>query len=213
MSRSDKERIFAESRSTLECSAVRSAPNATLRVRDRSNAGNRSEISSLEIALSYPAKDIFDQLFVYTLLLPTIFISLTPALPSAASLTIAAEPPVRAVAIGLSLWRGKLIEALILREWVVNLGRRNARARVSHLICEPAFRQQGSRRRKGIFPPVDAEGGGRCVGVTPVYVDRMLRALQNAGIISIDRHMLTVNDWVALQDEGDLWSAYLHQKT
>ena len=33
-----------------------------------------------------------------------------------------------------------LIEASILREWVVNVGRRDSRERIAHILCEFAVR-------------------------------------------------------------------------
>ncbi len=33
-----------------------------------------------------------------------------------------------------------LVEASIFREWVLNVGRRNAKTRVAHLLCEFAVR-------------------------------------------------------------------------
>ena len=39
-----------------------------------------------------------------------------------------------------AIWIDSLIDASIFREWVVNLGRRNARARIAHLLCEFAHR-------------------------------------------------------------------------
>ena len=33
-----------------------------------------------------------------------------------------------------------LVEASIFREWVLNIGRRDARSRIAHLLCEFAYR-------------------------------------------------------------------------
>jgi CRP-like cAMP-binding protein len=41
-----------------------------------------------------------------------------------------------------AFWREAFLEAAILREWVVNLGRREALAKVAHLVCELAVRLQ-----------------------------------------------------------------------
>ena len=38
--------------------------------------------------------------------------------------------------IGVALWRDTLIDASVFREWIVNVGRRDARERISHLLCE-----------------------------------------------------------------------------
>ena len=47
-------------------------------------------------------------------------------------------------AIGRAMWLDTLIDLSVLREWVVNLGQRNARSRISHLLCELSLRLQAS---------------------------------------------------------------------
>src|SRR5205085_8724099 len=42
--------------------------------------------------------------------------------------------------IGRAIIQLTLIEASILREWVVNVGRRDARERIAHILCEFAVR-------------------------------------------------------------------------
>ena len=42
----------------------------------------------------------------------------------------------------------RLIDASIFREWVVNVGRRDSRARIAHLLCELALRLQDRRRSR-----------------------------------------------------------------
>ena len=43
-------------------------------------------------------------------------------------------------AIGTAIIQLTLVESSILREWVVNVGRRDARARIAHILCEFAVR-------------------------------------------------------------------------
>ncbi|MEO5972282.1 MAG: Crp/Fnr family transcriptional regulator, partial [Sphingomicrobium sp.] len=43
-------------------------------------------------------------------------------------------------AIGMAMWYETLVEGSIFREWVLNIGRRDARTRVAHLLCEFAMR-------------------------------------------------------------------------
>src|SRR4029079_14209923 len=42
--------------------------------------------------------------------------------------------------VGMSMWYETLVEGSIFREWVLNIGRRNARTRIAHLLCEFALR-------------------------------------------------------------------------
>ena len=68
--------------------------------------------------------------------------TITPAVvawvPVRALRQIARERPT----IGDAFWRDTLIDASIFREWVLNVGRRAAKARISHLLCEFAARGQ-----------------------------------------------------------------------
>ncbi|RYG85929.1 MAG: Crp/Fnr family transcriptional regulator, partial [Alphaproteobacteria bacterium] len=45
-------------------------------------------------------------------------------------------------AVGRAMWRETLIEASIFREWILNIGRRNARTRIAHFLCEIAVRME-----------------------------------------------------------------------
>ena len=43
-------------------------------------------------------------------------------------------------AIGQALWYDTLVDGSIFREWIANVGRRDARTRIAHLLCEFALR-------------------------------------------------------------------------
>ena len=38
--------------------------------------------------------------------------------------------------IGKAMWFDTLVDAAIFREWTTNIGRRDARARIAHVLCE-----------------------------------------------------------------------------
>lgn len=42
--------------------------------------------------------------------------------------------------IAEALWRESVLHSAILKEWIINLGRRRARERIAHLLCEMACR-------------------------------------------------------------------------
>lgn len=130
-------------------------------------------------------------------------------IPQKAIIEVAAHFP----AIGRALSRQTLVEASIAREWMVSLGRRTARQRVSHLICELASLQKAASMTGGpdFAWPVTQEQVADATGLTAVHVNRTMRDLRSDGIISIDRHVLTIGDWDALRREGDFRAAYLHQ--
>ena len=48
-----------------------------------------------------------------------------------------------------ALWLDSLIDSSIFREWVVNVGRRDARERIAHLLCELADRLKSAGLANG----------------------------------------------------------------
>lgn len=114
--------------------------------------------------------------------------------------------------IGEVLWRDSLIDASIAREWIVNIGRRGAMARIAHLLCEYAARRVAA----GFGPPerfelpMTQEQIGDATGLTSVHVNRKLHDLEEIGVIVRDRRDLHIRDWRQLMRIGDFDPAYLH---
>ena len=79
-----------------------------------------------------------------------------------------------------------LIEASMFREWVLNVGRRNARARLAHLLCEFAVRidVQAPNDGRGYALPMTQEQLGDALGLTAVHVNRTLKSLEADGLIT-----------------------------
>jgi len=115
-------------------------------------------------------------------------------------------------AIGQAMWLDTLIDSSIFREWVVNVGRRDARSRIAHLLCEMALRLDavGMRREDGYAFPLTQEQLADATGLTPVHTNRVLQGLRKDGLISLGSHALTVLDWGRLRDVGDFDERYLH---
>ena len=44
--------------------------------------------------------------------------------------------------IGRAMWYETLVDGSIFREWLLNVGRRDARTRIGHLLCEFAMRME-----------------------------------------------------------------------
>lgn len=111
-----------------------------------------------------------------------------------------------------ALWRDTLIDASIFREWVLNVGRRNARARVAHMLCEFAARGQavGLGSPEGFELPMTQEEIGDATGLTSIHVNRTLRALREEGVIAQDGRQLTVRDWPRLREIAGFHADYLH---
>jgi CRP-like cAMP-binding protein len=118
-------------------------------------------------------------------------------------------------AIGTAVIELTLVEASILREWVVNVGRRDARARIAHILCEFAVRleSRGLTTVDGFELPMTQEQLADATGLTSVHVNRVLKSLEGDGLISRRRRNIHFTDWRALQDAGDFSRRYLHIPT
>ena len=105
-----------------------------------------------------------------------------------------------------------LAEASVTREWLLNVGRRDARGRLAHLLCEFAARMdaQGIDNSGGYELPMTQEQLGDALGLTSVHVNRTLRALEGEG--HLKRHGRRIQ--FARMDEirriGEFDPRYLH---
>lgn len=114
--------------------------------------------------------------------------------------------------IGMAMWYDTLVDGSIFREWVANIGRRDAKARIAHLLCEFTLRLEaaGLAEQNSYQLPMTQEQLADATGLTPVHVNRTLRALDEDGLIVRDRRSVTVDSWKRLAEAGDFQSAYLH---
>lgn len=121
---------------------------------------------------------------------------------------IALERP----AVGQALWIDGLVDASIYREWVLNVGRRDARARIAHILCEIAVRMHaaGIIDAADFHLPVTQEQLGDATGMTSVHVNRTLKALAKDGIINHSGRWIAIKDWDKIRQKGDFNPLYLH---
>jgi CRP-like cAMP-binding protein len=115
-------------------------------------------------------------------------------------------------AVGRAMWHETLVEASIFREWTLNVGRRDARARAAHMLCEFAVRLElaGLSARHQYELPMTQEQLADALGLTPVHVNRTLMGLGEDGLISRTHRAVQIEDWQELAKAGDFDSAYLH---
>jgi CRP-like cAMP-binding protein len=114
--------------------------------------------------------------------------------------------------VGRAMWIDTLIDASIFREWVVNVGRRDSRTRVSHLLCEFSLRLEaaGLASNHHYELPMTQEQLADAVGLTSVHVNRVLKQLGEEGLISRDRRRIIIEDWARMRQAGDFNERYLH---
>jgi CRP-like cAMP-binding protein len=114
--------------------------------------------------------------------------------------------------VGKALWLETLVEGAISREWIANVGRRNARTRVAHLLCEFAMRLEavGLGEQSNYELPMTQEQIADTVGLTPVHVNRTLKALDAEGLTARSKRSVVIRDWQRLTETGDFNPVYLH---
>jgi CRP-like cAMP-binding protein len=115
--------------------------------------------------------------------------------------------------IRTAMWIDTLLDASIFREWVVNVGRRDSRARIAHLLCELIVRlKNNGDGRDGVFDfPLTQEQLADATGLTAVHTNRTLQSLRRDGLIQLSARSLSVLDWDRLSEVADFDELYLHQ--
>jgi biotin operon repressor len=103
-------------------------------------------------------------------------------------------------------------EAAILRERIVMLGRRNARARVAYLFCELFWRHRaiGLSEDHSLRLPLTQADIADTLGLTAVHVNRVLQGLRRDGLITLAHRRLTIHHVDRLQSLAQLNQDYLH---
>ena len=114
------------------------------------------------------------------------------------------------------MWIDTLVDGSIFREWIANVGRRDARTRIAHLFCEFGLRLQhaGLAEQTGYELPMTQEQLGDATGLTSVHVNRTIKALEADGLIGprSSPRSINIGDWKKLAAVGDFDSGYLHMK-
>ena len=130
-------------------------------------------------------------------------------IPREALFSLAFERP----AIGRALWADTMVDASIYREWIANIGRRDARTRIAHLLCEFSLRLKvaGLGEATGYELPMTQEQLGDATGLTSVHVNRTIKTLEKDGLIDRSNpRSIFIGDWRKLAEVGDFDSGYLH---
>ncbi|MFW3614032.1 Crp/Fnr family transcriptional regulator [Billgrantia antri] len=111
-----------------------------------------------------------------------------------------------------ALWRETLIDASIYREWLLNIGQRDAYARIAHLLCELLIRLKavGLVEDHSFELPITQEEMADTIGISAVHVSRTFQALRNNGLIETTRTRLYLPDWEGLKEAGEFDPLYLH---
>ncbi len=120
--------------------------------------------------------------------------TLTPSLIASISRqeieTALAKRPRLANALRLAM----LQDVAVLREWLVNVGRRNAYERMAHLLWELYVRHAMVEKvdQDGFRLPLTQSDLADALGLSTVYVNKTITRLRASGIIQTDRRQIRV---------------------
>lgn len=138
--------------------------------------------------------------------------TMTPAvlawIPKPELLRLAWERP----QIGRALWRDTLVDASVFREWILNVGQRDAKTRIAHMLCEFAARCEAA----GLGPPSSLKipftqaDVADATGLTSVHINRMIQELREEGALSKDTGQIRIHNFNRMRAIGNFDPAYLH---
>src|SRR3954451_14418271 len=173
-------------------------------------AGGRRQIMSFHIPGDIPDLQSL-HLDVMDHSLATVIASKVAFIPH-----VAVRPFLRAhPRIADVFWRDTLIDAAVFREWVVNVGRRDAYARISHALCEVYVRLRavGLVNGQTFEMPITQAELGDATGMSTVHVNRTLQELRGNGLITTPKSgRVVIEDWDAMQKPGEFAAPSPHLK-
>ncbi|MFL6733972.1 MAG: Crp/Fnr family transcriptional regulator [Sphingomicrobium sp.] len=114
-------------------------------------------------------------------------------------------------AVASALWRDCVLQSMIGTQWLFNMGQRDARARMAHLLCEMAVRIGDGPpdvARRYDFP-VTQEQMADLLGLTSVHVNRTLMALRREDLVIVARGFVEIVDWKGLVATAEFDPTYL----
>ena len=111
------------------------------------------------------------------------------------------------------LWAASRDEAMVV-EHLVNLGRRNAEERMAHFLLELGSRLSlvGIGDRSGYPCPLTQYHLADTLGLSAVHVNRVLRHLREAGLVTFQKGKVTFEDVTRLKKLAVFDTAYLDQE-
>ncbi|MET0282356.1 MAG: Crp/Fnr family transcriptional regulator [Steroidobacteraceae bacterium] len=110
------------------------------------------------------------------------------------------------------LWLHTLVDAAILRQWLLSSAQRTALEHCAHLLCELFTRLQVAELA---FPgrpfelPISQIELGAALGITPVHVSRTLSKLRNTGLFTWKQGEALIPDWERLSRLASFDPTYL----
>ncbi|WP_043342394.1 Crp/Fnr family transcriptional regulator [Belnapia moabensis] len=114
--------------------------------------------------------------------------------------------------IALAFWWNTLQDEGVLRERIIDEGRRDAYSRIAFMIYEILLRLRavGVMDDESFDFPITQTDLADATGLTPVHVNRMLQRLREEKLIAIEGKRWTVLDPAGLRKAAQFEANYLH---
>jgi CRP-like cAMP-binding protein len=114
--------------------------------------------------------------------------------------------------LGEALWWGTMTDLGVLRERIIDEGRRNAYVRTAHLLYEMLVRFRMVELTDGnCFEfPITQTDLADATGLTPVHANRTLRRLRTAGLVDFAGGVVKVLNPQGLKKAAQFSGDYLH---
>ena len=111
-----------------------------------------------------------------------------------------------------ALWRETLVDGALFREWIVNVGRRQAVPRMAHLLLELHKRLNtiGLARDGEFALAITQSDLGDCLGLSTVHINRVLQYLRKEGIVQVSRSEFRILDGDRIEALAGFDPTYLH---
>lgn len=106
----------------------------------------------------------------------------------------------------------EMVCSSVQREWLLNLGQRDAFERLAHLLLELFYRLRSVGLVEGDsceFPLTQTDLAD-ATGMTPVHINRTLQELRRQGLVELERKRLRLPDLKAIIDASGFNPNYLH---
>ncbi len=132
----------------------------------------------------------------------------TALIPAEAMKTLLRETS----SLGEALWWGTMTDLGVLRERIVDEGRRSAYVRIAHLLYEMLVRYRMVELTDGnsFAFPITQTDLADATGLTPAHANRMLQKLRADGLIELRGGVVTVIEPDLLKDAAQFSGTYLH---
>jgi CRP-like cAMP-binding protein len=110
------------------------------------------------------------------------------------------------------LWFSTLLDSAVHREKILSIGRRDALARIAHLLCELYVRLEtvGLAEDHRYTLALTQSDLADASGLTSVHVNRMLKTLRDEGLLTFRGSEVVIHDWAGLTRRAEWDAGYLH---